>query len=144
MKKIKFSRFIGRQLARLKAGQSYYMMFMQTLTALGVLKWAFPEINFWRLIVLCIGALVGATIFGYIMDRSNITTMDHIKTMEMTYRYINVPDLKVFGFHAAMTEAMFEGMKAYQEGKPVDPNIVKEAYKKWIEEWSPKKSEESE
>ncbi|KKL58249.1 hypothetical protein LCGC14_2227290, partial [marine sediment metagenome] len=38
MKKIKTQQFIGRQLSRLKAGQSFYTIIIQTITALGIIK----------------------------------------------------------------------------------------------------------
>jgi len=83
MNKIKLSEFIGRQLSRLKAGQSYYMMFMATLTAVGVLKWALPELDFWWLIGLCFTALICAFIFGYII---NLTVRIPEVTSEMRIR----------------------------------------------------------
>ncbi|KKK94233.1 hypothetical protein LCGC14_2684890, partial [marine sediment metagenome] len=38
MKKMKMTNFIGRQLSRLKAGQSFYTIIIQTITALGIIK----------------------------------------------------------------------------------------------------------
>ncbi len=92
---MKISQFIGRQLSRLKAGQTYYMIIISTITALGIVNLAFPEINIFLLILLFPCILFGAYILGYIMDKSNINTMDQLKTLEMAHRYLNTGDFKL-------------------------------------------------
>lgn len=137
MKKTKMAQFIGRQLSRLKAGQSYYMMFMATLTAVGVLKWALPKIDFWLLISLCFVALGGALILGYLMDKTNVITLDHRKTIEMTHRYLTTADFKNNAFRIIMTKAIFRWMKSIQEDKPLDSDEFEKDLKEFLKGWSP-------
>ena len=136
---MKLSRFIGKQLSRLKAGQSYYMIIISTITALGVLKVAFPDIEGWIIFALFPVALFGAFVLGYIMDKSNVVAMDHIKSVEMSYRYLSLADFKLFGFYKVMMKTMFKSIKAVQAGEPFDFDTeFDKEFKKYIKEWSPK------
>ena len=137
MNKIKISQFIGRQLSRLKAGQSYFMMFMTMLIAVGVLKTALPKINFSWLIGLCFVALTGAFVLGLTMDKSSIITMDYYKSVEMTQRYLTVLDEKNNDFRMLQMKVMGEWIKALQENRPVNTDILDEEYKKFKKKYSP-------
>lgn len=137
MKKIKLSQIIGRQLSRLKAGQSYYMIVISTITTLGIVNLAFPEINLLILIFLFPFALFGAYLIGYFLDKSNVVTMDQQKTIEMTHRYLTTADYKNNEFRLLQMETMFEWFKALQENKPPNPDILKERYKEFLKKWNP-------
>lgn len=137
MKKIRISYFIGRQLSRLKAGQTFFMIAVSSMTALGIINIAFPEINTWILILLFPIILFGAYVIGYLMDKSNVIAMDHRKTIEMSYRYLTVLDMKNNEFRLLMMETMFEWFKAFRENKPLDLNILKEKYDKYLKKWNP-------
>lgn len=136
MKKIKLSQFIGRQLARLKAGQSYYLIFMGTITALSTFSFAF-QLNLWIILMLFPIALISVLFIGYFMDKKDIITIDHQKTIEMTHRYLTTLDFKNNEFRILMMECMFEGFKSLQENKPLNPDILKEKYKKFLNKWNP-------
>jgi len=138
MKKIKTQQFIGRQLSRLKAGQSFYTIIIQTITALGIIKIALPEIDFWTLMVLFPVAISGAFMIGYFMDKGNVVTADHMKTLEMYHRYLSVADLKVFEFGLLQMDTMFEWFKSLQENKSLDADILKKKWKEYLIKWTPK------
>jgi len=141
-KKIKLSQFIGRQLSRLKMGQVYYVMGMYSITAVGILKVAFPQISIWTFILFIPFMFVGAFLIGFIADRSNVTTMDYQKTIEMTNRYLTILDFKNNDFRILQMETMFEWIKSLKENKPLDKNILNEKYKEFLNKWSPKKENE--
>lgn len=138
-KNLKTSEFIGRQLSRLKAGTTYYVLVMSTMTAVGVLKWALPEIDIWTIIGFCFVILIGAYFVGYLMDIWNVVAIDYRKTVEMSHRYLNIADKKVNEFNLLQTETLGEWLKALQEEKPIDLNILKVKYKKFVIDWSPKR-----
>ena len=137
IKKISLSQFIGRQLSRLRAGQSYYAIVVSTISALALASLAFPEINILLLIVLFPCILFGAFLLGYTMDKSNVTALDHRKTIEMYARYLNTSDFKNNDFRILQMEIMFEWLKSIQENKPLDFDILKEKYKKFLKKWNP-------
>ena len=139
MKKYKLSKFIGKQLSRLRVGQSYYVIVVSTITALGIINLAFPEINVLLLIILFPCIFFGTFFLGYIMDKSNIKALDYRKTTEMSARYLNASDLKNNDFRILQMEVMFEWLKSIQENKQLDFNILKEKYKRFFKEWSPPK-----
>lgn len=139
MKRSRIARFIGNQLSRLKAGQTYYMIIISTVTALGIVNIAFPAIDTWIILMLFPLVLLGAFIIGYLMDVWNVATMDHRKTIEMSSRYLNTADFKNNEFRILMMETMFEWFKALQEDKPVDLDVLKEKYKEFVKKWNPPK-----
>ena len=139
MRKIKISHFIGRQLSRLRAGQSYYSMGMQTITALGIVFLVFTNLNTLFFILLFPIAIFGAFGIGYLMDKTNVTTMDHRKTIEMTHRYLTTADFKNNEFTKILIESIVECFKALQENKSIDPDIVEKKYKKFLKKWNPPK-----
>ena len=138
MKKMKMTNFIGRQLSRLKAGQSFYTIIIQTITALGIIKMALPGIDFWVLMTLFPFAISGAFMIGYFMDKGNVVTADHMKTLEMYHRYLSVADLKVFEFGLLQMDTMFEWFKSLQENKSLDADILKKKWKEYLIKWTPK------
>ncbi|KKM92295.1 hypothetical protein LCGC14_1219830 [marine sediment metagenome] len=135
-KKLKTSQFIGRQLSRMKVGMSYVLLFVSTLTAISVLNIAFPEIETWIVFMLLPVVMFGSIFLGYIMDKSNITATDHMKTLEMTSRYINTADLKSYEFWMVIMKVFFKWMTSIQEGKPLDKDEIKKKYVKFLKKWS--------
>lgn len=136
MKKFKLSKFIGKQLSRLKVGQSYYTIVMTTITALSLVNLAFPNINILILIILFPSILLGAFIIGYCMDKWNINTMDYQKSVEMSQRYLTTSDFKNNDFRMLQMEVMFEWLKLIQENKPLDFDVLKEKYRIFFKKWS--------
>ena len=135
MKKNNLSHFIGRQLSRLKAGQSYYSIVMVTITALGIVSMAFPTISIILLVILFPLILFGAYLIGYFLDKSNVVTTDHMKTIEMAYRYLNVSDFKANEFNLVLITVVFKWMNAIQNKEPIDFNELKIEYDKFLKKW---------
>ena len=137
-KKLKISQFVGRQLSRLKMGQTYYMIGVSTMTALGIVNLAFPAINTWIIILLFPVFLFSAYIIGLIMDKSNVTATDHMKTLEMTSRYINTADLKSYEFWMVVMNVFYSWMSSIQDGKPLDRDEINKEYIKFLKKWREK------
>ncbi len=135
MKKIKISGFIGRQLSRLKMGLIYYAMGMSSITAIGILKIAFPQISIWMFILLIPFILFGAFLIGYIMDKSDIVAIDQQKTIEMAHRYLNINDFKSNEFRIVLMKAIFKWMESIQKGEPIDFKDLDTEYKKFVKKW---------
>ena len=103
IKKVRSAYFIGRQLSRLKMGQSYYSIAVSTVSAISLISLAF-EISFWMLIIFFPILLLGTFLIGYFMDIYNINTMDKLKANEIGNRYLTTSDLKSQEFQILQTE----------------------------------------
>jgi len=99
VKRVKSAHFIGRQLSRLKMGQSYYSIAVSSVSAISLISLAF-EISFWMLIVVFPILLLGTFVIGYFMDIYNINTMDKLKANEIGNRYLTTSDMKSQEFRA--------------------------------------------
>lgn len=139
MKTNKLSYFIGKQLSRLKLGQTYYSIIMSTIAALSLVSLAFPDISIMLIIIIFPIIFIGAFFIGYFMDKSNIVSMDALKSVDMSHRYLNVADLKNNDFRFLMMKAMFEWMKGIQENKPINFDDLEKEYKKFLKKWNPPK-----
>jgi len=93
IKRVKSAHFIGRQLSRLKLGQSYYSIVVSTVSAISLISLAF-EISFWMLLLTFPVLLLGTFVIGYFMDIYNINTMDKLKANEIGNRYLTTSDIK--------------------------------------------------
>lgn len=140
MKKIKTAQFVGRQLSRLRAGQTYYVIATTTITALGIVKMAYPRIDTLVLIFLFPIMLLGAFVIGYLMDIWNVTIMDRMKNVEMSQKYVNIQDLKAYEFQLAMMGAFFKWIKSIQDNKPLDLGELEKEYKKFLKRWKPRET----
>ena len=120
MKNSSISQFIGKQLSRLKAGQSYYMIIVSTITALGILDIAFEGISTWLFIILFPFVLFCAYLIGYFMDKSNVVTMDQQKTIEMAHRYLTKADYKMNEFRIVLIKVLFKWLESTQKGEPIN------------------------
>jgi len=138
---MKTSQFVGRQLSRMKMGMAYVLLFTSTLTAISVLNIAFPEIGIWIIFMLLPIAVFGSIFLGYLMDKSSIATTDHMKTLEMTSRFVNTADIKSYEFWMVIMEVFFKWMTSIQEGKPLDRNEIEKEYIKFLKKWSPSPEE---
>ena len=137
MKKIKISQFIGRQLSRLKLGQNYYMIIMSTVSTFSLVSFAFPGINILIIIIIFPLILVGTFFLGYLLDKSNVTTMDIIKTVEIQNRYLNTVDYKNNEFRMFQMKSLFRWMKDIQEKKPISFEETEKDLKEFNKKWSP-------
>jgi hypothetical protein len=134
IKRVKSAHFIGRQLSRLKMGQSYYSIAVSTVSAISLISLAF-EISFWMLILAFPVLLVGAFVIGYFMDIYNINTMDSLKANEIGHRYLTTSDLKSQEFQLLQTEIVLEALKAIQEKQQLDPKDLLKKYDLYFRKW---------
>lgn len=131
LKTIKSSSFLGRQLSRLKMGQSYYAIITSTISAISLVSLAF-QLNFWFLVLLFPFLLLTTFGIGYYLDVRNIKSMDSLKSNEMTHRFLNTGDLKSQDFQMMQTAILVE---AITKGNEFDPNIILERYKEYRNKW---------
>ena len=134
IKRVKSAHFIGRQLSRLKLGQSYYSIVVSTVSAISLISLAF-EISFWMLILTFPVLLLGTFIIGYFMDIYNINTMDKLKANEIGNRYLTTSDLKSQEFQLLQTEIVLEALKAIQEDRQLDPKDLLKKYDLYFRKW---------
>jgi len=134
VKRVKSAHFIGRQLSRLKLGQSYYSIVVSSVSAISLISLAF-EINFWMLILLFPVLLLGTFVIGYFMDIYNINTMDKLKANEIGNRYLTTSDLKSQEFQLLQTEIVLEALKAIQEKQQLDPKDLLKKYDLYFRKW---------
>jgi len=134
IKRVKTAQFIGKQLSRLKMGQSYYSIVVSTVSAIALISLAF-RITFWMLIVAFPFLLLGAFIIGYFLDIYNINTMDTLKSNEITHRFLTTSDMKTQEFQLLQTEIILEAIKAIQEKKKLDPNDLLKKYDNYYRKW---------
>ncbi len=134
VKRVKSAHFIGRQLSRLKLGQSYYTIVVSSVSAISLISLAF-EISFWMLIVMFPVLLLGTFVIGYFMDIYNINTMDKLKANEIGNRFLTTSDLKSQEFHLLQTEIVLEALKAIQEKRQLDPKDLLKKYDLYYRKW---------
>ncbi len=137
LKRVKTAQFIGKQLSRLKLGQSYYSIVISTLSAVSLVSLAF-KIDIWALILIFPLILFGAFIIGYFLDIYNINTMDTLKSNEITQRFLTTSDIKNQEFQLLQTKILLEAIKAMQENRKVDPEeILDKYYDTYYRKWKP-------
>jgi len=134
IKRVKSAYFIGRQLSRLKMGQSYYTIAVSTVSAISLISLAF-EISFWMLIIFFPILLLGTFLIGYFMDIYNINTMDKLKANEIGNRFLTTSDFKSQEFLILQTEIFLEAMKAIQEDRQLDPKDLLKKYDLYFKKW---------
>jgi hypothetical protein len=134
VKRVKSAHFIGRQLSRLKLGQSYYTIVVSSVSAISLISLAF-EITIWMLILAFPILLLGTFIIGYFMDVYNINTMDKLKANEVGNRYLTTSDMKSQEFQLLQTEIVLEALKAIQEERQLDPKDLLKKYDLYFRKW---------
>ena len=134
VKRVKSAHFIGRQLSRLKLGQSYYTIVVSSVSAISLISLAF-EITIWMLILAFPVLLLGTFIIGYFMDVYNINTMDKLKANEVGNRYLTTSDMKGQEFQLLQTEIVLEALKAIQEERQLDPKDLLKKYDLYFRKW---------
>ena len=134
IKRVKSAHFIGRQLSRLKLGQSYYSIVVSTVSAISLISLAF-EISFWMLLLTFPVLLLGTFVIGYFMDIYNINTMDKLKANEIGNRYLTTSDIKSQEFQLLQTEIVLEALKAIQEDRQLDPKDLLKRYDPYFRKW---------
>ncbi|MHA1805331.1 MAG: hypothetical protein ACTSU4_12515 [Promethearchaeota archaeon] len=136
IKTVKSAQFIGRQLSRLKLGQSYYSIIVSTLSAISLISLAF-NIEFWMIILIFPIILLAAFIIGYFLDVFNINTMDTLKSNEITHRFLTTSDIKHQEFVLLQTEILLEALRALQENRKIEPTEILKKYESYYKKWKP-------
>ena len=134
VKRVTSAHIIGRQLSRLKLGQSYYTIVVSSVSAISLISLAF-EITIWMLILAFPVLLLGTFIIGYFMDVYNINTMDKLKANEVGNRYLTTSDMKGQEFQLLQTEIVLEALKAIQEERQLDPKDLLKKYDLYFRKW---------
>jgi len=134
VKRVKSAQFMGRQLSRLKLGQSYYAIVVSSVSAISLISLAF-EITIWMLILVFPILLLSTFIIGYFMDIYNINTMDKLKANEIGNRYLTTSDIKGQEFQLLQTEIVLEALKAIQEERELDPKDLLKKYDLYFRKW---------
>jgi uncharacterized BrkB/YihY/UPF0761 family membrane protein len=134
IKRVKTAQFIGRQLSRLKMGQSYYSIAVSTVSAISLISLAF-KITFWMLMAIFPILLIGAFVIGYFLDIYNINTMDTLKSNEISHRFLTTADIKNQEFQLLQTEIILDAIQAIQDNKKLDPEDLLKKYRNYYEKW---------
>jgi hypothetical protein len=137
IKTVKTAKFLGKQLSRLKLGQSYYAIVVSTISAISLLKLAFDEISLLMIVIAFPFLLLGAYIVGYFLDRYNINTMDVLKSNELAHRFLTTNDRKNQEFQLLQTEIILEALKAIKEDRELDPKDLLQKYEDYYKKWKP-------
>lgn len=131
IKRLKSSQFLGKQLSRLKMGQSYYSILTSTVSAISLVSIAF-QIDFLLLIMVFPVMLLITFLIGYYLDIRNVNTIDHLKSIEMTHRFLNTNDIKSQEFQLLITQMLIE---AFQKGDEFDSEKLFERYQEYKKRW---------
>ncbi|MFX0132106.1 MAG: hypothetical protein ACFFDN_00540 [Candidatus Hodarchaeota archaeon] len=108
--KINSSGWIGRQLSRLKMGQSYYIIVIQTITMISILTLAFA-IGIHFAIILFFLFIFGALILGYYLDKKNINSREHLDMVNRQNRYYNYSNAKNQQFEMIKTKIFIKSIE---------------------------------
>lgn len=131
IKRVKTSSFIGKQLSRLKMGQSYYSLLTSTISAISLASIAF-QINLWLLLLMFPIFLLITYFIGYYLDIRNINTMDTLKSNEMANRFLNTGDMKNQEFQLLLFTTLIEAIKT---GDDFDEDVLFEKYLEYKKKW---------
>ncbi len=134
IKQFKSAKFIGKQLSRLKLGQSYYSIVVSTISAISLISLAF-NIDLVVVILTFPILLLFTYVIGYFLDVFNINTMDVLKSNEVSQRFLTTSDLKTQEFQLLQTELILEALKAVKENSKLDPKELLSKYDLYFKKW---------
>jgi uncharacterized membrane protein len=135
LKRLTSSSFLGKQLSRLKMGQSYYAIITSTISTVSLVTLAF-EINIWIIVFLFPFLLFTTFAIGYYLDVRNINSIDTLKSNEMAHRFLNKGDIKNQEFQMMQTTILVEAIiNAIKKGKDFDPNTIWQRYEEYRSKW---------
>ncbi len=135
LKRLTSSSFLGKQLSRLKMGQSYYAIITSTISTISLVTLAF-EINIWIIVFLFPFLLFTTFAIGYYLDVRNINSIDTLKSNEMAHRFLNKGDIKNQEFQIMQTTILVEAItNAIKKGKDFDPNTIWQRYEEYRSKW---------
>ncbi len=132
--KIFSSKFIGKQLSRLKMGQAYYAIAISTINAISLITLAF-KFEIWVLILLFPILLFSILVIGYYMDIKNIRTEDYIKADEMIHRSLLTSDCKTQEFQLILIKVVLNALQSIKDNKDINFDYAMEEYEKYKKRW---------
>ena len=132
--KIFSSRFIGKQLSRLRMGQTYYAIAVSTISTISLIVIAF-EFEMWVLLVLFPILLFSAFLVGYYMDIKDVTTQDVLKTNEIGHRFLLTSDFKVQEFQLLLVKVIMKSFQDIKDNKNINFDYLTEEYEKYLKKW---------
>jgi hypothetical protein len=129
------SGYIGKQLSRFKNAMSYLTLAMTAITAFNTTKLIYPLIQLsW--FVLALPFIILATIlFGFFLDRLNISTHDQRKSNEMTHRFLLTSDIKSQQFQLVQTKMLLNALKAMKDGEEINIDEIMKSYDEYLLTW---------
>lgn len=130
-----FSRFVGKQLSRLKMAQTYYSIVTSTINTVSLISIAF-KVDLILLWILFPFLLASTWVVGYYMDRKNVMTEDTLLQNDMANRFMSTSDIKAQEFQALQTEALMDALESMRLGKPVDKTVFKRKYDEYVKKWT--------
>ncbi len=137
---MKSSPFMGRQLSRLKLGQSYYAIIISTVNAISLVSLAF-SLSAWYMILTFPLLLMGAFGIGLYLDKYNITSEDALKSNEMINRFLNTGDIKNQEFQLLQTTILLQALSARSREDEFDAEKeLEDAYQQYLEKWNPNRA----
>ncbi len=137
IERMKSSPFMGRQLSRLKLGQSYYAIIISTVNAISLVSLAF-SLSAWYMILTFPLLLMGAFGIGLYLDKYNITSEDALKSNEMINRFLNTGDIKNQEFQLLQTTILLQALSARSREDEFDAEKeLEDAYRQYLEKWNP-------
>ena len=135
--RMKSSPFLGRQLSRLKMGQSYYAIIMSTVNAISLVSLAFA-LSIWYLILAFPILLLMTFGIGFYLDKYDIKTEDALKSNEMINRFLNTGDIKTQEFQLLQTKIILKALSAWTRGEEFNADQkLKASYDQYWEKWKP-------
>ena len=137
IERMKSSPFMGRQLSRLKLGQSYYAIIISTVNAISLVSLAF-SLSAWYMMLTFPLLLLGAFGIGLYLDKYNITSEDALKSNEMINRYLNTGDIKNQEFQLLQTTILLQALNARSREDEFDAEKqLEDAYQQYLKKWNP-------
>lgn len=130
------SSFIGRQLSRFKMSMAYVALAMSSTTAAMTIAIRFPDFPWYWILILSPALIFLAIMFGYYLDRLNISTQDQRKSNEMTHRYLLTSDFKSQEFHLTQTKMLLTAIAKYQKKEEIDVDEIMQMYQEYQRKWS--------
>lgn len=136
MNKNKLYKFIGVQLNRLKLGQTYYSIILTTVSAISLVKIAFPKVETLYLLILFPIILLISYFIGYFFDKKGVITEEHRKGYEIFHRYLNTQDFKLNDFRLFQMKIFVLTLQKLQNEEKIDLDIIEKEYQKYLKKWS--------
>lgn len=129
-RKSRIFEFLGRQLGRVKMGQTYYSIILLTMNAISLITIAF-HFDLWVLLIIFPLIILITYGIGFLFDKGDINLEDYRKQVEMQSRKLNIADLKFQEFQLVLVGLIIKASKG-----EVDEDQIMAKYKEYVKKWS--------